>query len=245
MTDRKASLVIDVQRIYMEPEPMVTSDSDDLIEKCRGLIDKARAAGVPVVYVRHLSDDQPDDPDLIGVHPELAPQAGEPVVQKRFGSAFFKTNLEKTLKKLAVEMLYVCGLATFGCVNATVMCAVCKGHDTVVVKNAHGSQGFPDSSAVQVDRALQRRVGARWRTPGEGEGRHLRSARFLAERCAMIARRSAKSREDAGHRFASAPRVSQDAERRFADYTGNGEREAFSLVPALRAGTLPTCAPSS
>ena len=81
MSETRALMVIDVQRVYMEPNPMVTSDGDDLIDKCRRLIDKARAAGVPVVYVQHLSDDQPDNPELIGVHPELAPEAGEPVVQ--------------------------------------------------------------------------------------------------------------------------------------------------------------------
>jgi nicotinamidase-related amidase len=51
MTDKTALMLIDVQRIYMEPESMVTSDSDDLIEKCNGLIAKTRGAGVPVVYV--------------------------------------------------------------------------------------------------------------------------------------------------------------------------------------------------
>ena len=63
MSEKRALMVIDVQRVYMEPEPMVTSDGDDLIDKCKGLIEKARAARVPVVYVQHLSDDQPDDPE--------------------------------------------------------------------------------------------------------------------------------------------------------------------------------------
>jgi nicotinamidase-related amidase len=150
MSEKRALMVIDVQRVYMEPESMVTSDGDDLVGKCRGLIEKARAAGVPVVYVQHRSDDQPDDPELVGVHPELAPQSDEPVIQKTFGSAFFKTDLEATLADLGVETLYVCGLATFGCVNATVMCAICKEYETIVVKDAHGSQDFPDSTAVQV-----------------------------------------------------------------------------------------------
>ena len=150
MSETRALMVIDVQRVYMEPEPMVTSDGDDLIEKCRGLIEKARTAGVPVVYVQHLSDDQPDDPEVIGVHPELGRRADEPIVQKRFGSAFFKTDLEKTLASLGTKTLYVCGLATFGCVNATVMCAVCMGYETIVVKDAHGAQDFADSTAAQV-----------------------------------------------------------------------------------------------
>lgn len=60
MSNMGARLVIDVQRVYMEPEPMVTSCCCDLIDKCRGLIDRARAADVPVVYVQYVSDDQPD-----------------------------------------------------------------------------------------------------------------------------------------------------------------------------------------
>jgi len=164
MSEKRALLVIDVQRIYMEPEPMVTSDGNDLIEKCRGLIAKARDAGVPIVYVQHRSDDQPNDPDLVGIHPALGRLAAEPVVEKRFGSAFFKTKLEERLKKLGAKTLYVCGLATFGCVNATVMCAVCKGYDTIVVKDAHGAQASPDSTAAQVIEhfnAAWERAGAR------------------------------------------------------------------------------------
>ena len=150
MPQTAALIVIDVQRVYMEPEPMVTSDGDDLIAKCARLIEKARGAGVPVVFVQHLSDDQPDDPELVGIHPELAPGPGEPVVQKRFGSAFLKTDMETTLAKLGIKTLYVCGLATFGCVNATVMCAVCKDYSVVVVKNAHGAKDFPDWPASEV-----------------------------------------------------------------------------------------------
>ncbi|MBU1049477.1 isochorismatase family protein [Candidatus Bipolaricaulota bacterium] len=147
MPNPQALLVIDVQRIYMEPDPMVTSDGNDLIPKCRGLIARARAASVPVLFVRHVSENQPNDPDLVGIHPDLSPADGEPVIQKRFGSAFFKTDLESILSELDVETLYVCGLATFGCVNATVMCALCKDYDVRVIANGHGCVGSDDTSA--------------------------------------------------------------------------------------------------
>ncbi len=146
----KALLVIDVQRVYMEPTPMVTSDGNDLISKCQGLIRQAREAAVPVVYVQHRSDDQPDDPELIGIHPDLAPANGEPVIQKHFGSAFLKTTLESTLSEIGADQLHVCGLATFGCVNATVMCALCKDYDVHVIQDAHGCLSFPDQPAAAV-----------------------------------------------------------------------------------------------
>ena len=150
MPKNEALLVIDVQRVYMEPEPMVTSDGNDLIPKCRGLIERARAAGTPVVFVQHISDDQPDDPALIAVHPDLAPADNEPVIQKHFGSAFFQTNLESTLNELSAKTLYVSGLATFGCVNATVMCALCMGYDVRVIRNAHGSTSSRDTTAARM-----------------------------------------------------------------------------------------------
>jgi len=164
MTRNVALLVIDVQRVYMEPEPMVTSDGDDLIVKCGSLIEKARGAGVPIVFVQHLSDEQPDDPELIAVHPDLAPRPGEPIVQKRFGSAFFQTEMEKTLREFGAKTLHISGLATFGCVDATVMCAICKGYDTVVVKDAHGARDLPDwpvNEVIDHHNAEWERAGAR------------------------------------------------------------------------------------
>jgi hypothetical protein len=162
MSETKALMVIDVQCVYMEPEPMVTSDGDNLIDKCNGLIEKARAAGVPVVYVQHMGDDRPDDPELIGVHPELAPRAGEPVIQKRFGSAFFKTDLGETLRDLGAETLYVCGLATFGCVNATVMCRLHRVRDDRREGRPRGA-GLPGFDGGTGDRPLQFRAGTRRR----------------------------------------------------------------------------------
>lgn len=150
MNRKSALLVIDVQREYMEPDPFVTCDGDDLIAKCRRLIESARAAGVPVVYVRHLDKTPPSDPAMAAICPAIAPRTGEPVVEKRFPSAFFRTDLEQVLRRLSATTLYVCGLATFGCLNASVMCALCKGYDVTVVRDAHGAQALGEVSARQV-----------------------------------------------------------------------------------------------
>jgi len=134
----------------MEPEPFVTCDGDDLVATCGTLIDAARAAGVPVVYVRHLDDVPPADPTAAHICSEIAPRPGEPVVEKRFPSSFFRTDLEHTLTGLGVTTLYICGLATFGCLNATVMCALCMGYEVTVVHDAHGAQALGETSAAQV-----------------------------------------------------------------------------------------------
>ena len=60
------------------------------------------------------------------------------------------TALEGILRRLSAQTLYVCGLATFGCLNATVMCALCKGYDVTVVCDAHGAQPFGEVSAAEL-----------------------------------------------------------------------------------------------
>jgi nicotinamidase-related amidase len=114
------------------------------------LIDTARRAGVPVVFVRHLDKEPPADPSTAEICPEIAPRVGEPVVEKRFASAFMKTELEETLKRLSATHLTMCGLATFGCLNATIVCALCKGYDVAVVRDAHGAQAMSDATLEQV-----------------------------------------------------------------------------------------------
>ena len=145
-----ALMVIDVQRVYMEPEPMLTRDGDDLIDKCRRLIEQARSHGIPVLFVRHIDDEDAVDESLTDIHPSLGRRGDEAVVTKRFGSAFFQTDLEQRLRDIGAQRLVVCGLATFGCVNATVMCAVCKEYDVVVVEDAHGNPANGPYSAAEV-----------------------------------------------------------------------------------------------
>ncbi len=150
MTGKTALLVIDVQPAFMEPEPMVTMDGDDLVAKCRGLIERARQVGVSVIFVQHVDDETPNDPYKIGIHPDLEPLVGEPVVTKEFGSAFIETDLDDILKEREIRHLIVCGLATFGCVNQTVVYAKLYGYDVTVVKNAHGAHAFPGWSTERL-----------------------------------------------------------------------------------------------
>jgi len=78
---------------------------------------------VTIIFIRHGSEDQPDDPVLVGIHPDLSLMQGG--VVKTFPSAFMQTDLMQVRERLKADDLSVCGLATFGCVNATVMCALC------------------------------------------------------------------------------------------------------------------------
>jgi nicotinamidase-related amidase len=81
-----------------------------------------------------------DGHDII---PELAPVAGEPVVDKPGKGAFYATDLEPMLRGHGISQLVVCGVTTEVCVNTTVREANDRGFDCLVLEDCVGSY-FPD-----------------------------------------------------------------------------------------------------
>jgi biuret amidohydrolase len=130
-----------------------------------------RAAGIMVVHTREghrpdLSDLAPakrvrgkfatgiGDPGPMGrilvrgepghdIIPELAPLAGEPVVDKPGKGAFYATDLEAMLRGRGIRQLIVCGVTTEVCVNTTVREANDRGFDCLVLADCTGSY-FPE-----------------------------------------------------------------------------------------------------
>ncbi len=155
MKSNQALVVIDIQPVFMKEPKMLTLDGDHLVPRCKDLIARARSAGAPVVYVQHVDpEDMPEGTPMteIAFHPDLAPRAGEPVIEKRFGSGFMQTNLKETLDEIGVRHLLICGLSAYGCVNQTVLFAKLYGYDVTVIQDAvaapdfeafHTSEGIP------------------------------------------------------------------------------------------------------
>jgi len=79
--------------------------------------------------------------------PELAPIAGEPVVDKPGKGAFHATDLEAMLRNRGISRLVVCGVTTEVCVNTTVREANDRGFDCLVLEDCVGSY-FPEFQAA-------------------------------------------------------------------------------------------------
>src|SRR3954452_6129385 len=71
--------------------------------------------------------------------PELAPKAGEVVIDKPGKGAFFATDLELILRDRSVKTLIVTGVTTEVCVNTTVREANDRGYECVVLSDCVGS----------------------------------------------------------------------------------------------------------
>jgi len=140
-----ALIVIDVQRGILdlpglERKTAIDHALDDTVLRIRGLIERSRAASVPVIYVQH--DGGPGhrlEPGTAGwpIRPEITPRAGEPIVHKCACDAFFETRLQDELAARNVQQLVIAGCMTQYCVDTTVRRAVSLGYDVVLASDGH------------------------------------------------------------------------------------------------------------
>ncbi|GAB4079301.1 isochorismatase family protein [Modestobacter muralis] len=135
LTDRPntALLVVDVQ------QGVVTGahQRDPVVANIGALVDRARDAGVPVVWVAHSDEELPQDSDDWQYVPELARQESEPLVHKHYGDAFEGTDLEAVLDAAGVGRLVVAGAESDACIRSTIHGGFTRGYDVTLVGDAH------------------------------------------------------------------------------------------------------------
>lgn len=134
----KALLVIDVQVGVVQD----AYERDAKLANIKIAIEKARAAGVPVVWVQHSDEELELNSDAWQLYPEMVPAAEEEIVHKTFRSSFIETNLEEVLSALNAGHLYVCGAETNNCVRHTSHTALDRGYDVTLIGDAHTTTGF-------------------------------------------------------------------------------------------------------
>jgi nicotinamidase-related amidase len=151
-----ALLVIDVQRELVDALPPQRRTA--FLGTLGALLERARGAGVPVVYVRH--DGSPGElvPCTPGweVAAEIAPRPGEPVVDKRFSDAFRETDLAAVLDKLGVDRVVACGMQTEFCVDATIREAERRGYPVTLVEDGHATFPYEGASEEQIREQVNR-----------------------------------------------------------------------------------------
>jgi nicotinamidase-related amidase len=138
LTDRpnSALLVIDVQNGVMRG----AHDRDAVIANITTLVEKAREAGVDVVWVQHTSAELPRDSETWQFVPELARRDAEPLVHKNYGDSFEDTDLEGVLAGRGVGRLVVTGAQTDACIRSTLHGAITRGYDATLVADAHTTE---------------------------------------------------------------------------------------------------------
>jgi nicotinamidase-related amidase len=148
-----ALLVIDVQNAIDDPV-WGRRGQPDMEAAIARLLAEWRRRRLPIVHIRHDSTDpqSPYRPGTAGnaFKAEVAPQAGEPVIDKRTNSAFIGTDLMDLLDELQVGQLVLTGVLLENSVEATARMAGNLGFEVVI----------PEDAVASVDRTDRR--GRHW-----------------------------------------------------------------------------------
>lgn len=132
----KALVVIDVQRgVFAEAH-----DRDAVVARIAALVERAREAGTPVIWVRHQSEELPEGSPQWQIVDELQPAPGEAIVEKKYGDSFEDTDLEAILANAGVGELVVSGGQTDACVRSTIHGGFTRGYDITLVGDAHSTE---------------------------------------------------------------------------------------------------------
>src|ERR1041384_8750118 len=136
-----ALLIIDIQNDYFPGGAMELEGADAAGAKAGAALKQARAKGMPVLHVRHLSTRPGSTFFLPGtkgadIHASVLPQGNETVVEKNFPNSFRATGLKEILEKQQIKNLVVAGMMTHMCVDASVRHAADLGYKVTLLGDA-------------------------------------------------------------------------------------------------------------
>lgn len=152
--------MIDMQRGFLDKDSsLCIKMAEDTVPACAALIDHCHSENIPVFYVtRRYRADGSDvehsryDLWLRGGRPlsELCPEtAAYPeefnvlpgdyhIIKPRF-SAFFQTELDMILRRMAVDTVILAGTTTPNCIRTTMYDAISLEYDAVVISDCTSS----------------------------------------------------------------------------------------------------------
>lgn len=125
-------------KLYTETSARIMSG---VISAIHGLAERARGAGIPIIYIQSVRTLQEPEFTVFGVEPvlklgtwpaeiveELEPQKGDIVVQKFSHDPFYKPNLDQVLQRLVPDPTWCCAVVTGGAINVCVYHTVMGFH---------------------------------------------------------------------------------------------------------------------
>lgn len=149
-----ALILIDVQLgMFLRSKPLFRGE--ELLSTTEGLLTKARAKKVPVLFLQHAGGPGHflEKGTILGsLHPRVSSSSSEHVLEKRYCDAFRETELEPLLRQLGVLRLVVAGMQTEYCIDTTCRQASSRGFEVELMLDAHTTFDSEWLSAEQIIR---------------------------------------------------------------------------------------------
>lgn len=143
-----AVLIIDVQKALIGGAHRI----DEVIEAINLTIAKIRKESGLVVFIQHHHisfEAMKKGAEGWELAPRLDLQKNDVIIDKQASDSFYQSSLDEVLKSNAVEQVYITGMQTEYCVDATTRSALSKGYKVTLVSDAH-TTGDSHMTAGQV-----------------------------------------------------------------------------------------------
>ncbi len=148
--------MVDMMNGFTDPDCPLGAHCPEVVKANRELLDAFREAALPIFFttVVYRNDEQGQifrqrvpalnvltpESTWIEIDNELGRRATEEIIEKRWVSAFFDTDLAEKLQRLKVDSLVVTGLTTSGCVRGTVVDGMQHNYPVVIPREAVGDR---------------------------------------------------------------------------------------------------------
>ena len=159
--NKAALLIVDVQVGVMRH----AWDANRVISNICTAVDKARNAGIPVIWVQHSDEELVLNSEDWQWVPKLSPVEGEIRVYKQYNSSFEQTPMEDSLAQLGISHIILSGASTNWCIRATAYGALDRGYDLTLIEDGHTTETmeFEDGTKIEaVDIIRELNISMKW-----------------------------------------------------------------------------------
>ncbi len=137
--NKTALMIVDMNKAFVgKGAPLEVPKAIDNVPRIKLLLETCRKRNMPVIHVSHVFRKDGRDRGLMydfwpvlkdgvleegsegtEIYPDIAPVAGETVINKHRYSAWFGTDLDIVVRNLKVDTLIICGTTTDRCTGLT------------------------------------------------------------------------------------------------------------------------------
>ncbi len=168
--EKPAFVVVDFSNGFTDPTSPLGGDFSKELAVTAALLDGFRRRGLPIVFTTVAYEPHFRDAgvfikkvpslsillkgsQMVAIDDRIRPRPDEMVLEKKFASAFFGTELDRHLRSLAVDTVVIAGATTSGCVRASAVDSMQHGFQTIVVRDAVGdrAQGPHEANLFDID----------------------------------------------------------------------------------------------
>ena len=162
MSDKKAFIVIDLQKDYLwdKRKSMFTYDTDKLVDDVNQAILTYKESGYAIIYIKHILPKvmwgvgfSIKGTEGAEIYPGLN-LVSELVFEKKHSDTYTAKDFRQHMEKQGYNEVVLCGLDECGCVGATAKGAARTGVKVFMLKDCIGRR-FPDKKVKKMRAELK------------------------------------------------------------------------------------------